>query len=134
MITKFIIQLLIFLSNTDATNKQQFCIFYRKILIIAIIIVPIIIIPFMMSMMFILLMLFIMVMMMSVVIIIIWTIMLMPTITMIINSIIKRTVIYWSWSYSNLYQNTIPPMFPITFIIIAYITHMLTGCSGYSKS
>ena len=40
MITKFIIQLLIFLSNTDATNKQQFCIFYRKILIIAIIIVP----------------------------------------------------------------------------------------------
>ena len=40
------IQLLIFLSNTGATNKQQFCIFFQKILIIAIIIVPLLTIGF----------------------------------------------------------------------------------------
>lgn len=57
----------------------------------------------------------------------------MPTITMIIYPVIERIVIYRSRPYTYLYQNTIPAVPMVTFIIITYITHVPARCFGYFK-
>ena len=70
-------------------------------------------------------------MMVSVVMVTIGTIVLMPIFAMKINPVIKRIVVIASRSDTNFNQDTIP--FPITFIIMANVTHVFAGSPCYFK-
>ena len=57
--------------------------------------------------------------------------MFVPISAMEINPVIKRIVVIASRSDTNFNQNTIP--FPITFIIMADVTHVFAGSPCYFK-
>lgn len=93
------------------------------IVIIPVVIIILIIIPFMTLVFF--------RMVIPVVMVTIGTIMFVPISAMEINPVIKRIVVIASRSDTNFNQNTIP--FPITFIIMADVTHVFAGSPCYFK-